>query len=654
MTNNLRAKILILLILWLQFSFVYLPTGLATEPDATATQSAAVILVELVSEEEDTSEPEGEEETEVEIDSVATGSATTGNLTTGDAHAEVTLVNEINTNIIADDYAMAVVVADEEAAEGFDLSALTPQCREQFTTLTVNEQAIIINNYAEVENMIEASADTGNNDVVTGEVNTGNATAAINLINLVNTNLIGNCWFFGMLNFFDPYSGEIILPYEQDIISGTTAGQVHTNLVTDTQNEAGLSQTLTVDAQTGNNLLSDTNNKGEIQSGQADAEVQTLTTVNNNYLGHNWLLIEIRNPQYWGGSFAGLNTHFQQVGDSWYYWLFPENATNSNHQLFSVLDALETEVKINNTAQVTNQLTASANTGGNVAAGSDAEITTGDAASTISVFNQLNTNIIGNNWYYLALNLFNPFTGTIVFPRADVTVAGVAAKKTLYPGESTVLQLAYANNGREMARDTKLNLFLPVGVQLLESSAEYESVGPSELQFELGVIGSQEVGFIDLLVAINPAAKVGSRLTIKSEISTNTLESNLVNNQSQLQLALAAPATLATPAIGVGGIKPEEPQLKMESLVEPEAVYFPIFPAQMLGITNFIPRAQAMTVDFAGVADADDSSSMCLAYYLLQCRAMPASVLAGKNPSGLGNFLGAMIAKLLFAYASIT
>ncbi len=624
---------------------MYLPRGLASEQNYPATESAELVLLEPVSEEEELSEPEektaestGEKETEEE--SKESEDAATSDVITGDAEAEVTIVNEINTNIIADDYAMAVVVADEKETEGFDLSELTPQCREQFEALGDHEQEIIINNYAEIENLIEAVADTGNNNVANAKLDTGDATAAINLLNLVNTNLIGNCWFFGILNFFDPYSDEIILPYEQAIISGTTTGVVDANLATDVKNVAEFSQDLVVAAQTGSNSL---NNGSEIQSGNATTGIQTLATLNNNYLGSNWLLIEIRNHQYWGGSFEGLNTHFQQVGDSWYYWFFPESSTNLNNQLFPA--SHHTEVKISNTAEVNNQLTASANTGGNVATGPNASINTGDATSTINVFNQLNTNIIGNNWYYLALNLFNPFTGTIVFPRADLTVGMDAAKKTLYPGESTIIQLAYTNHGREMARASRLNLILPAEIRLLESSVASESTEAGELQFELGDISSKEAGFINLLVEVNPEAQVGSSLTLKSEILTNTLESNAANNQSQLQLKLAAPAA-------VGGInqssfqpaiEPMAEQLVEPELIQPEVVQYPVFPAPILGIaTNLIPRAQAMTV-----INIDDSGGMCLAI-------IPEKEMVGRNQLTLISLLQAIMAKLLFAYASIT
>ncbi len=79
-------------------------------------------------------------------------------------------------------------------------------------SLTVQNQ-----NLADVTNNIKATADTGSNQTDGNRGNTviqtGNAVALANLINLVNLNIIGGHWFFGILNILGNWTGNIIFAY---------------------------------------------------------------------------------------------------------------------------------------------------------------------------------------------------------------------------------------------------------------------------------------------------------------------------------------------------------------------------------------------------------------------------------------------------------
>lgn len=68
-------------------------------------------------------------------------------------------------------------------------------------------------NTANIENNVQVYALTGENKALTESgtpsVNTGNAYAAANVVNLVNTNVIGRNWIFAIFNIFGDWSGNI-------------------------------------------------------------------------------------------------------------------------------------------------------------------------------------------------------------------------------------------------------------------------------------------------------------------------------------------------------------------------------------------------------------------------------------------------------------
>ncbi|MGC9602187.1 MAG: peptidoglycan-binding protein [Minisyncoccia bacterium] len=67
---------------------------------------------------------------------------------------------------------------------------------------------------ANVDNDVTVSADTGSNqattDTGTSSVTTGNAYAAASVVNLINTNIVGQNWIFSVFNIFGNFSGDIV------------------------------------------------------------------------------------------------------------------------------------------------------------------------------------------------------------------------------------------------------------------------------------------------------------------------------------------------------------------------------------------------------------------------------------------------------------
>src|SRR3989338_825432 len=133
-------------------------------------------------------------------------------------------------------------------------------------------------NDAKITNDINLGADSGSNSASlntgNGIIQTGDASALGNIINMVNSNINVSKWLFAVLNIFGELAGNIILPREDGSSSGESAsgggtmvgnentGPMSTNYASSTTNNtaeftninnADIVSTLNVDANTGNN-----------------------------------------------------------------------------------------------------------------------------------------------------------------------------------------------------------------------------------------------------------------------------------------------------------------------------------------------------------------------------------------------------------------
>jgi len=115
-----------------------------------------------------------------------------------------------------------------------------------------------------------------------------------------------------------------------------------------------------------------------------------------------------------------------------------------------------------NTANITNNAKAYANTGDNTANlnGGDAGITTGDAGAYSNVVNFVNTNIVGSNWLYGMVNIMGTWRGNVEFAYPDLDVTIDDGKDVAYSGDSLKYNITVRNNGYAEAQDAVVILDL--------------------------------------------------------------------------------------------------------------------------------------------------------------------------------------------------
>lgn len=476
---------------------------------------------------------------------------------TGDATASAILVNEANTTIIGEAQAWTLVnyaLSGETGDElDLDFSDIRINCTsEQLQAWQTYSEEMIINNQAVTDTEAVANSETGHNQA--GDlIVTGDAEASAAVVNLINTTLIGDCWYWGMINLFDPYTGDIILPYESqflDVPAASSLASVSEKSISVT-NEADVTNTANLEAETGRNELM---NGGTVETGSAQTSAQVADQINTAVVGDRWLLLEIFNPQYWTGALKGLVGNFSQTANSLFLWL-PLPASNGGNQ---TADSIWSHIAVNNYADVRTTTSVYAGTGNNLATNTDAVITTGDASARSAIVNHINTTLIGSNWYYMAINLFDNFNGNIIFPRADLEVALGADSKTVQSGDVLAVVVPVRNSGLLAAEDIQVTVIHPETLELVGYSNGSGLAG-GVVSWLLPVL---DKGKVQVLTLYFQASEVDKpvKVVLSATAASAIKEDNYVNNKDQLSIAVIPPAPerATTKDSSRGGIVAEE------------------------------------------------------------------------------------------------
>ena len=316
-------------------------------------------------------------------------------ISTGDAASEVDVVNLANTNLTNSDinYHILNIYLDENG--NIDLSKSEVQEFSSSANLVVNQQ-----NTATVNNTVLAVANSGQNSVngSDGQITTGSASVVVNIINFINANLINANWNFVLINIFGHLTGNIVLPEPQS----SQASSLGAGDITQTNN-AEITNNVDAGANTGNNSI---DGSGQVQTGNATSVVNLQTYANANLIGGNYFWLLINNFGFWNGTFWGWGTSAAQ-DPTYGQMLFNFADPNFSGTTCCLLSASQ-----ENNALLTNQITASANTGGN-SINSNGQISTGNAFSVVNLLNFVNTNIISSFGFFGIINIFGTLDGDI-------------------------------------------------------------------------------------------------------------------------------------------------------------------------------------------------------------------------------------------------
>lgn len=389
-------------------------------------------------------------------------------ITTSDANVSGTAVTAVNTNLSGVMVSEFNVNDNQTGDLVLDFSAnCIYNCQTQQTSgntgngdgsnnnsdVTVNtDNNTFQNNDAAVGNNMVLTADSGNNtaDKNTGgdsTINTGDANVSANSLTYANNNIDGAI-VYGVVNIYGDLHGDIVFP--EEAMSGTcctssvTAGNTGNgadstntaNAASSTNNDlaqsnaAVISNNLTLDANTGdNNASKNTDGDSSVETGKSTVDANVLNIANSNINGGNWWIVIVNEAGKWIGKIMGApegsnvagsqGTEFEFDGDGNIIAQNNANGSGSTNNAGSTQNN-DTNVQQANSANVSNNLTLSANTGENSTSkntGGDNAIKTGDATVIANIVNFLNNNVTGGGKVFVTVvNVFGNWFGDFVAP----------------------------------------------------------------------------------------------------------------------------------------------------------------------------------------------------------------------------------------------
>ena len=343
---------------------------------------------------------------------------------------------------------------DENSNGSIQSSEIVKGCTITTCLNSSTLQSLNVND-AFVTNNVVVLADTGKNvatstDEGDAEVWTGNAYAAANVFNMVNTNLMNSSYLFVTYNNFGDLSENILLPradfFEALLANGgyLPSMQSSTFDVTPT-NDADFVGAVSASAETGDNATANVNvGEGEIAgpggvivTGDAYSASNSHTDLNSTLVGGASVYLHFRVWGEWSGTIQGLPNDVSwektiqsdpESGDIFTDIVIysdnqcDEDSTRSRCEpvppetigLFQSSGFLATST---NKAFLENSVDVRAVTGENFVETERGVggIATGDAYAVANVMNLVNTNVVQRDLVYGSFNIVGDWSGDISF-----------------------------------------------------------------------------------------------------------------------------------------------------------------------------------------------------------------------------------------------
>ena len=313
---------------------------------------------------------------------------------TGDANAEVTVINMANTNSANSqtDFQVETVLGDQTG----DINLVDASSQAPDPSLLLINQT----NTATVTNYILVYANSGWNlvDGLAGNVQTGAAYAVVNVFNFINANLANSQISFAIINIFGSLNGNIVLP-DPSQLAVLLGGNNNINQ----QNNAIVLNSVSQSAVSGNNILT---GDGTVQSGDAINTANVLNNINSNALGSAFYHLIVNNFGTWNGIFAGWGNLGAQDSQEGTMFFDIDNLLPVSH----VANGGETDQS--NNANVTNTIIAQSSTGNNTVNGAG-NIKSGNAYSMVNLLNFINSNWASSRGFFGLVNIMGTLNGNI-------------------------------------------------------------------------------------------------------------------------------------------------------------------------------------------------------------------------------------------------
>lgn len=489
---------------------------------------------------------------------------------TGDALAALNIANIVNTNVINSFGFITLLNKLVEAGKSLDLRKLffpdpdaTLEESGTCTLLVCYAEDVVYNtdqqNTGAITNDGKLEAITGSNEAVgdAAVINTGDAYAAANLMNVANTNIIDSNYLLLALNAMGTLDGDLILPTEDlfraffskpNALAQTVQmeGADAVDITDNNFNNATSTNNLNTVADSGLNEATSTLDGINIKTGTATSSSNIINEINKNLFGGDSFYLMIRIHGGWSGNVYGLpeGLTWQRVPGG--VLIYSEGAEIAPSQIVAVdVDSYEANFNNQNDIIIDNNLDILALSGDNAAVAPVGEINTGDAYAGANVMNVANTNVVGRNWLNASINIFGDFKGDISFGAADLWLGGQVAMSEIPAGPGTKLTYTYQvrNNGDINATGVEL-------IQELQSAysyfaAEGGAASGSTRTESLGSVSPGETVEVIFNAFVDEELPVGlTPIDAIATLSGNQADADMDDNMERLTLVAERQASV--------------------------------------------------------------------------------------------------------------
>jgi hypothetical protein len=337
-----------------------------------------------------------------------------GSAVTGNADATATLLNLLQSSLSFDGSTLTTFSKDIGTTTG-DIY-IDPRILGNATTIAKKPEdklSVSSDATAGITNNINLSATSGganvDHNVSAGNATTGDATALLNLVNIINSMAAAHQSFIGSINILGDFNGDILLPPDLMAALMATTGTpdpstTPANQTANITNNDTIANNITQNATSGHANVDHNKTAGNATTGDTLNNLTVLNLTGRDIVGSDAILVIVNVMGHWVGmimnSPAGSRT--ATLGDN---SALPASATAGGIS----------DLTIDNNAHITNNINLTAQSGDasvdhNTTAGN---ATSGKAITAVNLVNIINSKIAVSDWFgILFINVYGNWNGS--------------------------------------------------------------------------------------------------------------------------------------------------------------------------------------------------------------------------------------------------
>lgn len=291
------------------------------------------------------------------------------------------------------------------------------------TSTTTEEEQIAASTTPE----LNSTEDTTNLPLGTTTVSTGLAVSMANILNITNTNITNSTGSITLLNIVGNQTADIDLRTQNTsstipctLLSCNTIDTFNAKIIS----ESTVDSTISLTASSGDNEIT-TASSAIITTGDVYAGLNLINVANTTLVDSHYLLLSLN-------SFGDIN------GDI----IFPSLSTFFSQQSSSTPSSGFETITTQSTASLVNNLNVETNTGNNALGSSTGLIQTGNGNTSLNVYNNTNSILIGGNSLLLLIKVTGTWLGSLVGVPTSLRLQNDGTTNLLQMNEDTSLQSA--------------------------------------------------------------------------------------------------------------------------------------------------------------------------------------------------------------------